>query len=278
MIDQEAAGGDDAAEEHGAVLSGDFASGLGHSVPAEAEAVAVRLHHPGDRDGVGESAGEIAIDHGPDAEALAEKERAGHDGRGHGDGHERRQGEAVEGVEYRRAVDGDAGDEDNRQEGIEEMDGEIELGGREMGGDEGEEAARGERHEGGGGDKQETHPEHGAREQLLRAVVAFALSDADQGGNEGLIHGLGDEVDEQAGDERGGEEGVHGVGAAVDAGDGKLLDGGDEFDEDGGGGDRSSGAKDLAIGAGALERASDLGKGEHGGAGCLASLQEGSWR
>ena len=42
LIDEQAAGGDHAAEQHRAVLAGDLARGFVHAVPAQAEAVAVR--------------------------------------------------------------------------------------------------------------------------------------------------------------------------------------------------------------------------------------------
>ena len=74
------------------------------------------------------------------------------------------------------------------------------------------------------------HPQHGARQQLLGAVVALLFPHPDQRGHKRLIHRLGDQVDQQAGNQRGGKESIHGVGAAIDPGDGNLLEGGDELD------------------------------------------------
>ncbi len=76
LIDEQAAGGHHAAEQHRAVLAGDFARGLVHAVPAQAEAIAVGVHHPGDDEGVQQRAGQRGVDHGPDAVAAAQKQRA----------------------------------------------------------------------------------------------------------------------------------------------------------------------------------------------------------
>ena len=129
------------------------------------------------------------------------------------------------------------------------MNGEGELGGRKVRGDERKEAVGAERHDDRRGAEQQTHPEHGTGEKLLRAVAALLFPHPDERGHERLIHRLGDEVDEQAGDERGGEEGVHGVGAAIDGGDGDFFDCGDELDEDAGSADGKGGAKNAAIDA-----------------------------
>ncbi len=133
------------------------------------------------------------------------------------------------------------------QQRIEEADGEGELGGRKVRGDEREEAVRGERHQQRRGAEQQAHPEHGAGEQLLGAVAALLFPHPDERGHERLVHRFGDEVDEQAGDERGGEKCVHGVGAAIDGGDGDLFAGGDELDEDASGAYREGGAEDAAV-------------------------------
>ena len=162
-------------------------------------------------------------------------------------GRESRKGEAIERVENRGAVGGDAGDEDDGQQPVEEVDGERELGGRKVRGDEREEAAGEKRHERGRGAEKQAHPEHGTREELLGAIAALLFPHPDQRGHERLIHRLGDEVDEQAGNERRGEEGVHGVGAAIDRGDGDLFEGGDELDDDARGADGDGGAEDTAI-------------------------------
>jgi hypothetical protein len=89
-----------------------------------------------------------------------------------------------------------------------------------------------ERHERRRRAEKQAHPEHGTGEQLLGAIAALLFPHPDQRGHERLIHRLGDEVDEQAGNERGGEKRVHGVGAAVDRGDGDLLECGDELDDE----------------------------------------------
>ena len=73
--------------------------------------------------------------------------------------------------------------------------------------------------------------EHRARKKLLGALAALLFPHPDQRGHERLVHRFGDEVDQQAGDERCGEKCVHGVGAAIDGGDGNLLERGDELDE-----------------------------------------------
>ena len=118
---------------------------------------------------------------------------------------------------------------------------------------------RQERHDGGRDAQQQTHPEHGTGEELLRAIAALLFPHPDQRRHERLIHRLGDEVDEQAGDERGGEECVHGVGTAIDRGNRDFLEGGDELDQDAGGADRHSGAEDAAIDAKGSGRRGDGG-------------------
>ncbi len=90
---------------------------------------------------------------------------------------------------------------------------------------------------------------------MLRALAALLFPHPNQRGHKGLIHRLGDEVDEQIGDEHGGEKGVHGVGAAIDRGNGDFLEGGEEFDDDAGGAHRQRGAKDAAIDAECCEPA-----------------------
>ena len=76
---------------------------------------------------VQQRAGEGGVDHGPDAETGAEQERAGKDRDGDHNGRESRKGEAIESVQYRCAVGGDAGDEDDGQKAVEETDGEFEA-------------------------------------------------------------------------------------------------------------------------------------------------------
>ena len=144
------------------------------------------------------------------------------------------------------------------------MDSEFELGRREAGGDEREESMRQERQDGGRGAQQQTHPEHGTGEELLRPGAAFLFPHPDQGGHKGLIHRLRNEVDQQTGDKRGGEESVHGVGAAINRGNRNLLEGGDELDDDAGGADRHSRAKDTAIDADGWGRRGDRGGERHG--------------
>jgi hypothetical protein len=98
---------------------------------------------------------------------------------------------------------------------------------------------------------------------LLGAVVAFLFPHPHQRGHQRLIHRLGDQVDQQVGDEDGGDESIHCIGAAIDSGDGKFLEGGDGFDQNSSGGDRCSGAEDAAIDAAAREQLRDLGDGKH---------------
>ena len=90
------------------------------------------------------------------------------------------------------------------------------LAGGKLRGDEREEAVGEKRHQGGRDAEKKAHPEHGTGEQLLGAIAALLFPHPDQRGHESLVHGFGDEVDEQAGNERRGKEGVHGVGAAID--------------------------------------------------------------
>ncbi len=132
-----------------------------------------------------------------------------------------------------------------------------------MGGDEREEGGSGERHDGRGGDKEQTHPKHGAGKELLGPVAALLLANADEGGDEGLVHGLGDEIDEQAGDEGGCQEGVHDVGATVDAGDGDFFERRGDFDGDAYGANGDGRAQDAAVDAGVKREWGGLGSGGH---------------
>ena len=126
------------------------------------------------------------------------------------------------------------------------------LAGEKVGGDERKEAVGEKRHEGGSDAEKQAHPEHGTGEQLLGAIAALLFPHPHQRGHERLIHGLGDEVDEQAGDERRGEKGVHGVGAAINGGDADFLGGGDELDEDARRANGDDGAEDAAMDGGEL--------------------------
>ena len=128
------------------------------------------------------------------------------------------------------------------------------LAGGKLRGDERKEAVREKRHQSGRDAEKQAHPEHGTREQLLGAIAALLFPHPDQRGHERLVHRFGDEVDEQAGNERSGEKGIHGVGAAIDRGDGDLFCGGDELDEDARRADRESGAENAAMDAVCLDK------------------------
>ncbi len=114
--------------------------------------------------------------------------------------------------------------------------------------------------------EKQAHPEHGAREQLLGALAALLFPHPDQRGHERLIHGLGDEVDEQAGNERRGEKGIHGIGAAIDGGNADLLGSGDELDEDARCANGEDGAQDAAMDGGESAGRGDGRGGWHGAA------------
>jgi len=242
-------------------------------VPPEAKAIAARVHHPGDRRGVDESAGQRGVDHRPDSVARAQQERAKNDDGRSCHRSQRGQRKVVKGVQDGGAVGGDAGDEHHGKQGVEEPDGERELLRRKVRGDQGKKAVGGESHKSRCGCQQEANPEHRTRKKLLGAVMAFAFPHADQGGHEGLVHRLGDKVDEQVGDEESREEGVHGVGAAIDPGDSEFLEGGDDFDEDSGSSDRCGGAENAAVDAAALEEPRELGS-RYMLAESIASLQD----
>ena len=92
----------------------------------------MRFHHPRDKDDVQQRTGQSGIDHGPDAEAAAEEQRAGDDGDGDDGRRKSGKGEAIERVENGGAVGGDAGEEHDGQQPVEEVDGKREFGGREV--------------------------------------------------------------------------------------------------------------------------------------------------
>lgn len=82
---------------------------------------------------------------------------------------------------------------------------------------------------------------------MLSAGAALKLAHADEGGDERLVHGFGDEIDEQAGDESGGEECIHGIGTAIDAGYSYFFEGGDELDDYAGCAHGEQGAQNAAV-------------------------------
>ena len=171
-------------------MPGDLARGVRHAMPAQAERIAVGFHHPRDNYDVQQRTCQGGIDHGPDAEAAAEEQRAGEDRDGDDCRRQSGKGEAIEGVENRSAVGGDAGEQDDGQQAVEEVDGKRELGGREVGGDERKEAVREKGHQSGRDAEKQAHPEHGTREQLLGAIAALLFPHPDERGHESLVHGF----------------------------------------------------------------------------------------
>jgi hypothetical protein len=93
--------------------------------------------------------------------------------------------------------------------------------------------------------------------------VAIALADADQRGHERLIHRFRNQINEQVGNQKSGEEGVHRIRAAVDSGNGELLEGGDDLDQNAGSRDRQGRAQNAPVDAAALKVPRELGDWTH---------------
>ena len=126
LVDKQAAGGDHGAEQHGPVLVRDFARGVGHAMPAKAELIAVCFHHPGHGCGMNQRTGQGGVDHEPRCRSELPSVSAGENGNsGNDHRRKRRPGKAVKGVEHGGAVGGDAGDEDDGQQAVEEANGEV---------------------------------------------------------------------------------------------------------------------------------------------------------
>jgi len=103
-------------------------------------------------------------------------------------------------------------------------------------------------------------------EQLLRALVALALSHTNQSRHQRLVHRLRDQIDQQPRNQIGRKKRVHAVGSPVDVRNRDLLECGGHLDHDAGKRDRGRGAQNPAIHARTLVHARDLGKGKHEGA------------
>ena len=109
-----------------------FACSFCHAMPPQAEAVSVRVHHPRHRGGMDQRTRQRGVHHGPDAQPIAQQQRA--QDRRSRNRHWRQSGQrkAVKGIQHGGAVAGDAGDQHHRQQRIEEPHRKIQLGSGKM--------------------------------------------------------------------------------------------------------------------------------------------------
>jgi glycosyltransferase involved in cell wall biosynthesis len=120
-------------------------------------------------------------------------------------------------------------------------------------------ATRGQSHHGNCGSQQRADPQHRAGQQLLRVLVALPLPHPHQRRHQRLVHRFRNQIDEQVGNQKSRQKCVHGVRAAIDPGNGELLEGGDKLDQNPRRGDRRCRAKNASIDAAALEELRDWG-------------------